>query len=119
VDSGSHAKKITRSETFGGLLKTRPLAKTDRLMLHALFENTPPRFGILIPKRLANRAVDRNALKRIIREACRSTLKDYQGRFLVRLSKPVKAVGHSDRAAWWTEVQQLFSDLSRRASSRP
>jgi len=88
-------------------------------MLHALFEDTPPQFGILIPKRLANRAVDRNALKRMIREACRNTLKDYQGKFLVRLSKPVKAVGHSDRAAWWTELQQLFSDLSRRVPSRP
>jgi ribonuclease P protein component len=88
-------------------------------MIHALFEDTPPQFGILIPKRLANRAVDRNALKRMIREACRNALKDYQGKFLVRLSKPVKAVSHSDRAAWWTELQQLFSDLSRRVPSQP
>ena len=36
-------------------------------MLHALFEDTPPQFGILIPKRLAKRAVDRNTLKRLIR----------------------------------------------------
>jgi ribonuclease P protein component len=88
-------------------------------MLHVLLEDTPPRFGILIPKRLANRAVDRNALKRMIRQACQHSLKDYQGRFLVRLNKPVKAVGLSDRAAWWTEIQQLFSDLSRRVPSQP
>ncbi|MEQ9106145.1 MAG: ribonuclease P protein component [Limnobacter sp.] len=94
------------------------MAKTDRLMLHALFQDTPPQFGILIPKRLAKRAVDRNALKRLIRNACHDTLGNYQGKFLVRLSKPVKAVGHSDRAAWWTELQQLFSDLARRAPSQ-
>ncbi|KYP11943.1 MAG: hypothetical protein A0129_04580 [Limnobacter sp. CACIAM 66H1] len=118
MGSGSHATKITRSETFGGLLKTRPVAKTDRLMLHALFEDTPPQFGILIPKRLAKRAVDRNTLKRLIRHACQDSLGNYQGRFLVRLSKPVCAVGHSDRAAWWIELQQLFNDLSRRVPSQ-
>jgi ribonuclease P protein component len=118
VGSGSHATKITRSESFGGLLKTRPVAKTDRLMLHALFQDSPPQFGILIPKRLAKRAVDRNTLKRLIRHACQDALGNYQGKFLVRLSKPVKAVGHSDRAAWWTELQQLFSDLSRRVPSQ-
>lgn len=109
------ATKITRSESFSGLLKTRPLAKTDRLMLHALFQECPPQFGILIPKRLVKRAVDRNALKRLVRHACQSAFADYQGKFLVRLNKPVKKVGHSDRAAWWLELQQLLSDLSRRA----
>lgn len=87
-------------------------------MLHAIFQDTPAQFGILIPKRLAKRAVDRNTLKRLIRHACQDALGSYQGKFLVRLSKPVKAVGHSDRAAWWTELRHLFSELSQRAPSR-
>jgi ribonuclease P protein component len=87
-------------------------------MLHALCQDSPPQFGILIPKRLAKRAVDRNTLKRLIRHASQGALGNYRGKFLVRLSKPVKAVGHSDRAAWWIELQQLFSDLSQRAPSQ-
>mgnify|MGYP002131867468 CR=1 FL=1 len=88
-------------------------------MLHAQFAETPPQFGILIPKRFAKRAVDRNTLKRIVRHACQHELGVYQGKFLIRLNKPVNAVPHSDRAVWWTELRQLFSDLSRRAPSQP
>jgi ribonuclease P protein component len=89
------------------------------MMLHVLFRETPPQFGILIPKRLAKRAVDRNTLKRLIRHACQDALKNRQGKFLVRLSKPVQAVAYSDRASWWKELQELFSELSRQVSSLP
>ncbi|HEX4842146.1 MAG TPA: ribonuclease P protein component [Limnobacter sp.] len=104
---------IDRSSSFGPLLKTRPVAKTARLMLHALPTSSETSsgvaIGVLIPKRLAKRAVDRNTLKRLVRHACHAQLADTHGQFLVRLTKPVLAVGHSDRAAWWTEIRQLLS----------
>lgn len=87
-------------------------------MLHALHQETPLQFGVLIPKRLAKRAVDRNTLKRLIRHACQNSLANRQGKFLVRLTKPINAVAHSDRAAWWTELQQLFSNLSQPVPSK-
>ncbi|WP_370264333.1 ribonuclease P protein component [Limnobacter sp.] len=109
LKSGQQARAIGRSDSFGPLLKIRPLAKTPRLMLHGILKPGPTQFGVLIPKRLAKRAVDRNTLKRIVRHACYKHLAHAQGQFLVRFTKPVQAVGHSDRAAWWTEIQQLLS----------
>lgn len=104
--------KISRSETFSDLLKTRPVARSDRLMLHAIAGEGLTQYGILVPKRLAKRAVDRNTLKRLIRHACQDALVDYHGKVLVRLRKPVTFVGDSDRASWWNELNQLFKGLA-------
>ncbi len=118
MSSRLNVKKISQSESFGSLLKTRPLIKTDRMVFHASFQQTSPQFGILIPKKLLKKAVHRNALKRLVRHACQDALSNYQGKFLVRLRKPVKVISNSDRAAWWTELRQLFSELSQYAPSQ-
>ena len=69
-------------------------------------------FGILVPKRFAKRAIDRNTLKRLIREACRNEVKLEKGRLLVRLTKSLVFVGEMDRIKWWEEIRQLLSSLS-------
>ncbi|WP_370569137.1 ribonuclease P protein component [Limnobacter humi] len=84
-------------------------------MLHAIPDDADARFGILVPKRLAKRAVDRNTLKRLVREACRAHLVNYRGQVLVRLTKPVGQIGHSQRADWWKELHQLLDCLSQHA----
>lgn len=118
MGSETPAKKITRSETFSDLLKTRPAARSDRLMLHAIPREGAAQFGILVPKRLAKRAIDRNTLKRLIRHACHQALAGYQGKVLIRLRKPVASVGDSDRALWWKELNQLLKGLSQQRPSQ-
>ena len=81
-------------------------------MLHCLYNDEPYAFGILVPKRFAKRAIDRNTLKRLIREACRNEVKLEKGRLLVRLTKSLVFVGEMDRIKWWEEIRQLLSSLS-------
>lgn len=80
-------------------------------MLHAIAGDQPARLGVLVPKRLAKRAVDRNTLKRIVRQAFRQHAAGFQGAALVRLTKPVTQIPDSERSAWWMELQHLLSCL--------
>lgn len=72
----------------------------------------PLQLGVLVPKKLVRRAIDRHTLKRLSREASRLILHPgAQGFLLVRLTKPVHGIPYSARAAWWNEFQQLFQRL--------
>ena len=73
------------------------------------------RLGLVIAKKLARRAVQRNLLKRLAREAfrqARATLPHYD--LVLRLSKPS---GHNldleMRRAWRADVEQLLTRLPR------
>ncbi|WP_353738388.1 ribonuclease P protein component [Limnobacter sp.] len=89
------------------------MSKTPRLFLHVLNTATPLACGALVPKRFAKRAVDRNALKRMFREACRHQTVYTQGRLLIRLVKPAGQVHPQNRADWWNEIEQLFNVQSK------
>jgi ribonuclease P protein component len=83
------------------------------LLLHYSPSSDSFQFGILVPKRFAKRAVCRNALKRIFREACREKAKTFStGRILVRLTRPAPPVRPADKAIWWKEIRQLLNALS-------
>lgn len=52
--------------------------------------NAKPDLGIAVAKKLAKRAVDRNQLKRMIREMIRTTdCKNQRGDVVVKLKKPI------------------------------
>lgn len=87
-------------------------------MLHAIKGDHPPRFGVLVPKRLAKRAVDRNTLKRLVRHACQEALVGYRGAVLIRLSKSIDGISNSERSIWWMELRQLLGCLSEQGQSK-
>lgn len=75
------AARMLRPEEFGATLKTRPVARSSLLVLNhkrdARTETNQsqvflrPKLGLIVPKRLLKKSVDRNTLKRIAREAFR------------------------------------------------
>ncbi len=84
-------------------------------MLHSVSEGLDFKLGILIPKKFAKRAVDRNALKRLIRQTSRQSVPiQFKGQLLVRLTSPVNSVTFSSRAAWSKEISLLLKQWSLR-----
>lgn len=74
------------------------------------------RLGLVIPKRLAKRAVLRNRLKRLIREAFRVSRSSLPAKDLVfRLSRPLgKTPPDSDgNAVWRHDIESLLAGLKR------
>jgi ribonuclease P protein component len=88
----------------------------------------PIRFGWIVPKRYARRAVDRNLIKRILRESARhaaDVLDAATGApldVIVRLRSVVPPVATTARAglrrAWRAEADTLFVALTRRLLAR-
>jgi ribonuclease P protein component len=84
------------SARISELLKTRP--KTNLywgLYLASIDQGKKPDLGIAVAKKLVKRAVDRNQLKRMIRELVRSAqAKSLKSDVVVKLKKPI---GHETR----------------------
>jgi ribonuclease P protein component len=79
------------SARISELLKTRP--KTSLywgVYLSSLNQGAQPDLGIAVAKKLAKRAVDRNQLKRMIREAVRGAqVQSLKSDVVVKLKKPI------------------------------
>ncbi len=73
------------------------------------------RLGLIIAKRLARRAVQRNLLKRLAREAfrhARPTLPVYD--LVLRLAKPPgDRLDAESRRTWRADIEQLLARLPR------
>ncbi len=68
-----------------------------------------PRLGLVIPKKLARRAVLRNAIKRQAREAFRLRRTNLPALDLVlRLARPVSGM---EKKRWRAEIDDLFERL--------
>jgi ribonuclease P protein component len=82
----------------------------------AKLDGTGARLGLVIPKRLARRAVLRNQIKRLAREAFRQVLPELSAMDLVlRLTKPplpAKAlVDRELRHAWRRDIDSLLAGV--------
>lgn len=81
-------------------------------------ESAGARLGLVIPKRLARRAVLRNQIKRLAREAFRQVLPELPAMDLVlRLTKPPLPanilVSGEWRQAWRRDIDGLLAGLPR------
>ena len=85
----SRKKRITSTDEFSVVLRTKPVAKAGCFALHIGTEaRSESRLGLVIGKRFVKHAVNRNQLKRLVREyfrLTRLTSLDY----IVRVSKIV------------------------------
>ncbi len=97
-DYGRH-RRIVKTDEFSSVFRLRPAFRTEHFALYQR-PNTlgHPRLGIVVAKRLAQRAVTRNMIKRIAREVFRlSVLPEID--CIIRLSSLVVARGESASSA--------------------
>lgn len=107
---------------FSLVFAARRVLRGELFDLHYRSNNVMPagldasaRLGLVIAKKLARRAVQRNLLKRLAREVFRHARQELPHYDLVlRLAKPT---GHSldreARLAWRADVEQLLTRLPR------
>lgn len=84
-----------------------------------VFASPGARLGLVIAKKLARRAVQRNLLKRLVREYFRrQRLLLPPVDMILRLAKPPgRDLGPEARHAWNVDLEHLFQRLQRRLSS--
>lgn len=78
-----------RSEAVAAALKSGRSTRAQRFVLHGVPNGLPyPRLALVIPKRLVRGAVQRNRIRRLIREAFRLRQREVGGRdIVVRLTR--------------------------------
>lgn len=117
---GARKEGLSRRHRFAGrgsfapALRSPRKLRTPALLLHVASGLAgESRLGLVVPKRLARRSVDRNRLKRLAREAFRRHAVKAAGLDLVlALRQPVAREGE---AAWLAQWQEL---LGRAAEAR-
>lgn len=77
------------------------------------------RLGLVIAKKLARRAVQRNLLKRLVREhfRCQHSLLPPVDMILRLAKTPGHDLGPEARRAWSVDIENLFQRLQRRLAS--
>jgi ribonuclease P protein component len=94
--------------SFAPALRSSRKLRTQALLLHvAAGEAGASRLGLMAPKRLARRSVERNRLKRLAREAFRRHAVKQAGLDLVlALREPFRPEAE---AAWLAQLQELLA----------
>jgi len=122
ADEPSHAysrdRRIVKTDDFSSVFRLRPVRKTAHFVLYTRPNQLPhARLGVVAAKRLAPRAVTRNAIKRAARELFRLTSLPPLD-CIVRLSRPLNtkadaAISAALKAQLRTELRQLFEAQRR------
>lgn len=116
-------RRIVKTDEFSSVFRLRPVQRSAHFVLYTRINRLPhARLGVVAAKRLAPRAVTRNAIKRVTRELFRQTPLPPLD-CIVRLAKPVNAKSAPAssaalKAALRQELLQLFqSQMPPEASS--
>lgn len=111
--------RLHKAAEFSAVFSHRRVLRGERFDLHYRpNEGTGARLGLVIAKKLARRAVLRNLLKRVGREAFRQVRAGLPAFDLVlRLAKPVASAGRATRQMARTEIDALLRRLGERAAT--
>jgi RNase P protein component len=114
-----------RIESPGAAALSRDAGETMQEHIETLLECAPLRFGIAVPRRQARRAVARNMVKRVLREAARAALPALRGAgadaradVLMRLKQPLPRASAAGWAAVKRELRAEADDLMRQLGAR-
>lgn len=108
-------RRLREPGEFAAVFDQRRLLRGQRFNLHYRPNGSDTaRLGLIVAKKLAKRAVWRNAVKRVGREAFRSARPGLPAMDLIlRLAQPVAAVDAAAKRLWRTEIDELLAKLPR------
>ncbi len=85
----ARSRRIIKTDEFSSVFRMRPVQRSAHFVLYARPSQLPcARLGVVVAKRLAPRAVTRNTIKRLTREAFRQMVLPPLD-CVVRLNRPV------------------------------
>jgi ribonuclease P protein component len=104
--------RLSGQWVFRGLLRSKRVARGERFLVQAAANRANlARLGIVVGKRVAPRAVDRNYLKRLVRETFRREQQQLRG-FDV-LVRPRRVVARAESRAARDELASLLAAAVR------
>lgn len=108
-------RRLREAREFAVVFDHRRVLRGERFNLHYRPNGSDSaRLGLVVAKKLAKRAVWRNAIKRVGREAFRLTRTTLPPLDLIlRLAKPVSGVDAAAKRQWRAEVDELLARLPR------
>lgn len=108
-------RRLREPREFTAVFDQRRLLRGERFNLHYRPNGSDSaRLGLVVAKKLAKRAVWRNAVKRVGREAFRKLRPGLPAMDLIlRLAKPVTAVDAAAKRLWRAEIDELLAKLPR------
>ena len=116
MDTGacfSRRARLLKAAEYSRVFK-KPVRSSDRLFTilasPSLLPDAHPRLGLAISKKNAKRAVDRNRIKRIVRESFRHRQQGLSIADFVVMAKPVTK--NSSKAELFKSLQQHWSRLA-------
>jgi len=123
--SFSKAARLLKTDEFSSVFRLRPWARTEHFVLYGRANGAPARLGLVIGKKFAPRAVTRNLVRRVAREAFRRHRAELQGwDILMRLHKRFDkkalpgAASTALKAICQAEIATLVTNAVHNASRR-
>lgn len=95
------AARLTKTDEFSSVFALRPRRRSTHFVLYVRANGQPQaRLGIVVGKKFAPRAAERNLVKRMVRELFRSRQAQFAGRdILLRLQAKFPRAEFASRAA--------------------
>lgn len=106
---------LQKSEDISRVLKSRRVNKKHLSFYKSTNQKELYRLGLAIPKKNAKRAIDRNRIKRLIREAFRKSPKASSVDLVVKLHAPIglktkRRLREPERKVIQKQVEEFFHD---------
>jgi ribonuclease P protein component len=119
------AARLLKTDEFSSVFRLRPWARTEHFVLYGRPNGAPARLGLVIGKKFAPRAVTRNLVRRLAREAFRQRRAELHGwDIVVRLHKRFDkkalpgAASATLKAICQAEIATLVTNAVHNASRR-
>jgi ribonuclease P protein component len=124
------AARLLKTDEFSSVFRLRPWARSAHFVLYGRASGQAARLGVVVGKKQAPRAVTRNLVKRLVREAFRLRAAELAGwDVLIRLSSRIDrtqfpsaescALRRALRAEIDTLVERAVREAARRQASGP
>jgi len=119
------AARLLKTDEFSSVFRLRPWRRTAHFVVYARPTGNEARLGLVIGKKYAPRAVTRNMVRRLAREAFRVRRGDFGGwdvllRLHTRFDKKAMPAGSSSplKALCRGEIDQLLDKAAREIARR-